>query len=73
MQTREETNTEASLLNTPLAGPLTTLSTSNATPTRISRIRSARHGARRRVAGLYMFVLPYAAKWRGGRRAGELG
>jgi hypothetical protein len=23
--------------------------------------------------GLYMFVLPYAAKWRGGRRAGELG
>ncbi len=30
---REETNTEASLLNTPLAVPLTTLSTSNATPT----------------------------------------
>jgi len=30
MQTREETNTEASLLNTPLALPLTTLSTSNA-------------------------------------------
>jgi hypothetical protein len=23
--------------------------------------------------GLYMFVLPYAAKWRGERRAGELG
>jgi ABC-type polysaccharide/polyol phosphate export permease len=23
--------------------------------------------------GLYMFVLPYAAKWRGGRRAGEFG
>ena len=21
--------------------------------------------------GLYMFVLPYAAKWRGGRRSGE--
>jgi len=23
--------------------------------------------------GPYMFVLPYAAEWRGGRRAGELG
>src|SRR5262249_58540436 len=34
MQTREETNTEASLLNTPLAVPLTTLSTLNATLTR---------------------------------------
>ena len=22
------------------------------------------------VTGLYMFVLPYAARWRGGRRAG---
>ena len=30
MQTREETNTEASLRNTPLAVPLTTLSTSSA-------------------------------------------
>jgi hypothetical protein len=29
MQTREQTNTEASLLNTPLAVPLTTLNTSN--------------------------------------------
>ena len=28
MQTREETNTQASLLSTPLAGPLTMLSTS---------------------------------------------
>src|SRR5215831_8598863 len=34
MQTREETNTEASLLNTPLAVSLTTLSTLNATLTR---------------------------------------
>jgi hypothetical protein len=49
MQTREEANTEASLLNTPLAVPLTTLSTSNATPTRMSRICFARHG--RRFAG----------------------
>jgi len=32
------TNTEASLLDTPLGGPLTTLSASNATPTRMSRI-----------------------------------
>jgi hypothetical protein len=31
MQTREETNTEASLLNTPLAVPLSTLSTSKNT------------------------------------------
>ena len=23
------------------------------------------------LTGLYMFVLPYAAKWRGGRRAAE--
>jgi hypothetical protein len=23
--------------------------------------------------GLYLFVLPYATKWRSGRRAGELG
>jgi hypothetical protein len=30
MQTREETNTEAPLRNTPLAVPLTTLSTSKA-------------------------------------------
>jgi hypothetical protein len=37
MQTREGTNTEASILNTPLAVPLRTLSTSNATPTRMSR------------------------------------
>ncbi len=37
-KTREEANTEASLPNTPLVGPLTTLSTSNATPTRMSRI-----------------------------------
>jgi hypothetical protein len=43
-KTREETNTEASPLNTPLAVPLTTLNTSNATPTRMSRICSARHG-----------------------------
>jgi ABC-type polysaccharide/polyol phosphate export permease len=25
------------------------------------------------VTGLYMFVLPYAARWRGGRHAGALG
>lgn len=23
-------------------------------------------------SGLYLFVLPYAAKWRGGRRSGEV-
>jgi hypothetical protein len=42
MQTCEETNTEAFMLNTPLPGSLTTLSTSNAT--RMSRICSVRHG-----------------------------
>jgi hypothetical protein len=41
MQTREETNTEASLLNPPLAVPLATLSTSNAARTRMSHICSA--------------------------------
>ena len=46
-KTREETNTDASLLNTPLARPLTTLSTSKPMPTRMSRICSARHGDRR--------------------------
>jgi len=35
MQTREETNTEGSLLNTPSAVPLTTLPTWDATPMRI--------------------------------------
>ena len=44
MQTREAANTEASLLNTPLAVPLTTLSTSNARPTRMRAFGSARRG-----------------------------
>ena len=49
MQTREKTNTEAALLNTLLAVPLATLGTSNAAPTRMSRIGSARPGDGRLV------------------------
>jgi hypothetical protein len=44
MQTREKTDTEAAFPNTLPAVPLATLSTSNATPTQMSRIGSARPG-----------------------------